>query len=132
MARPGDEIVSAQVILRPASGSASEGAITSKNVRDALPSADAVALARRAFAKAGLEIGPVVANSFSITGPARTFNTVFKTRVQRNPVTGETKAISSSGSTAYELPVNGLPRSVASVVDAVTFTPPPDFGPTSY
>ena len=31
-----------------------------------------------------------------------------------------------------ELPLGGLPEEVAGAIDAVTFTPPPDFGPTNF
>jgi hypothetical protein len=31
-----------------------------------------------------------------------------------------------------ELPLEALPADVAALLQAVTFTPPPDFGPTSY
>jgi hypothetical protein len=33
---------------------------------------------------------------------------------------------------SYELHLDSLPESVAEEIEAVTFTPPPEFGPTSY
>lgn len=129
-----NQIVSAQVVLQPASGKSlsSETAITSETIGDVLPSQDAVAVARKAFTEAGFEVGKVVANSFSITGPVSTFEKALKTRLQREPESGAVKAVRTDGSATYELPLNGLPREVARIVEAVSFTPPPDFGPTNY
>jgi hypothetical protein len=56
-----------------------------------------------------------VATSFSITAPASTFRRVFGTAKK-------------SG----DLPLGSLDRGVASLIEAVTFPRPPDFGPTSY
>jgi hypothetical protein len=35
-------------------------------------------------------------------------------------------------SSPYELPLASLPKSLKSVIEAVTFTPAPDFGPTRW
>ena len=119
MASRADQMLSAQVILRPATPRRSAEPVTAENVHEVLPSPDAAALARREFEQAGFDVGPLVANSFSITGPARLFNKVLRT----------TRAGRSAD---LQLPVKGLPAAVAGVIEAITFTPPPDFGPTSY
>jgi len=128
------QIVSAQVVLQPASGKSSGAqiAITSENIRDFLPSQEAVAITRKAFVEAGFEVSEVVANSFSITGPVSMFEKVLKTRLRRESESGAVKAVRADGSATFELPLKGLPKEVAQVVEAVTFTPPPDFGPTNF
>jgi hypothetical protein len=91
--------------------------ITTANVREALPAADAVERTRAAFERAGFDLGPVVGNSFSITAMPAAFTKMFKTKLSAE---------------SYELALHALPRDVASLIEAVTFTPPPDFGPTEY
>lgn len=133
MARKKEEQLSAQVVLRSAGGMApgSTTTITSENVREYLPSTQATAEARLAFQAAGFQVGQAVGNSFSITAPAKTFEKVFKVKVQRDKEKG-VMAQASTSEGSYELPVNKLPEDTRRHVAAVTFTPPPDFGPTSY
>jgi hypothetical protein len=40
-------------------------------------------------------------------------------------------AVGEGGQTSYELPVENLPPALARGVYAVTFSRPPDFGPTN-
>lgn len=110
--------LSAQVLLRSASGEAPAGdeVITAETLERHLPSAEAAERVRERLSRAGFEVGPLVGNSFSITAPVKTFEKVFGTGVREAAEQGR------------EIPAAGLPREVA----AVTFTPPPDFGPTSY
>jgi hypothetical protein len=114
--------VSAQVLLRPASGRRIGGRdeITSENIRDYAPPADAVALARRTFEADGFEVGPLVGVSFSIAAPVSRFERVFKT-----PITVE-------GRSSLELPLDALPEPLRRVIETVTFERPVDFGPGSY
>jgi hypothetical protein len=116
MARDSDRVASAQVVLRPASGKRVTEPITSQNVREIMPSSADAALARRTFEELGFQAGPVVANSFSITGPTALFEKAFKTRLRPD---------------TFELPTHVLPDPIASIVEAVTFTPAPDFGPAN-
>jgi hypothetical protein len=123
--------LSAQVVLKAASGKSPAGqAITSENIRDYLPSQEAVRIARSALAEAGFEVGNVVANSFSITAPATTFEKVFGARIRRDPQRGLAKQTGQEGT--LELPLKKLGREVAGVIETVTFSPPPDFGPGNY
>jgi hypothetical protein len=121
--------ISAQVILRSASGKAPDGAasITAETIKDFLPSAAAVGQASAALRAAGFEIGPVVGNSFAISAPQATFEQVFKARL-RGDGRGSVLAIGEDGSGGYELPLAALPDSIRRHVAAITFTPPPDFG----
>lgn len=132
MARRADQIVSAQVILRPARPRRSQAPVTAENVHEVLPSAQAAELARNAFERAGFEVGPLVGNSFSISGPARLFKTVLHTDLERDRRTKAIKAKGAGGSARFELPKSAFPPDVASLIETITFTPPPDFGPTSY
>jgi hypothetical protein len=126
------QVVSAQVILRSASGKSPGGqtAITAENISDYLPSAETAARAREAFAAAGFQTGPVVGTSFSITAPIETFEKMFNTRL-RLEKSGAIKSVKTE-SGAYEISLRGLPKTLVDQVESVTFTPPPEFGPTSF
>src|SRR5258708_4078662 len=131
---PKKELLSAQVALRPASGKAfnSQTAITSENIGDYLPAAETVDAARRGFAEAGFEVANPVGTSFSITAPAGVFEKVFKVKLVADDRGGIKVTDRKGGEQTYELPVESLPRELQQSVVAVTFSPPPDFGPTSY
>ena len=116
MARHSKGVVSAQVVLRPASGRRVTGAVTSQNVREVMPSGADAALASGRFEQLGFQVGSLVANSFSITGPTTLFEKVFKTRFRPETL---------------ELPSDALPNEIASIIEAVTLTPPADFGPAN-
>jgi len=127
------QIIAAQVVLRAASGKSPSGhaIITAENLKEFAPSEEAVARAKAAFSGAGFEVGPLVGNSFSITAPVGTFENVFKTELRRQEH-GGIESVREHSSTSLELPLGALPPSVATLVAAVTFTPPPDFGPTRF
>jgi hypothetical protein len=130
MAKRKEQVLSAQVVLRPASGRklGGDSAITAETLAQYQPSPEAAKRVREKLARAGFEIGPLVGNSFSITAPASTFQKFFATKV-REAGKGGLEFESAGG---MELAAEALPRSLAEDVAAVTFTPPPDFGPTSY
>jgi hypothetical protein len=118
MAKKKESPLSAQVLLRSARGEAPAGdaVITAETLERYLPSTEAAERVREELSRAGFEVGQLVGNSFSITAPVKTFEKAFGTGVREAAKAGT------------ELSAAGLPRDVA----AVTFTPPPDFGPTSY
>jgi hypothetical protein len=126
--------LSAQVALRPASGKAfnAQTAITSENIGDYLPAAETVEAARKGFEEAGFAVGNAVGMSFSITAPASTFEKVFKVKLVADDRGGIKVTDHKGGDQTYELPVESLPAELRQFVAAVTFSPPPDFGPTSY
>jgi hypothetical protein len=128
-----EKIISAQVILRPASGKSVTGqdAITSENIRDFMPSPESFQAAAQSFSEAGFEVSAAGPTGFSITAPASTFEKVFNTSV-RSQEGGGIAAVRKDESTSFELPLRGLSRDLSRHVEAVTFTPPPDFGPTSF
>jgi hypothetical protein len=129
----GDQIISAQVVLRSATGKSPDGdsVITTETIRDFLPSAEAVARATEAFAALGFDVGIVQANSFSISAPVGTFERVFKVHLRRQEG-GSAEAVQADGSGSYELPLEALPKPLTDLTVVVTFTPPPDFGPTKF
>jgi hypothetical protein len=72
------------------------------------------------FQSAGLETGPLIGTSFSISGPPGRFEALF----------GATAAAAGSEQAA-ELPLDGLPQELAASVEAVAVPGAPDFGPPS-
>lgn len=128
------QLVSAQAVLKSGSGKSFDGqtAITAENIADYSPSPDSVTAAAAGFREAGFEVGNMVGNSFSITAPKSTFEKFFKIRLKAED-SGEVKLASAPDTGGgYELPLKALPRNLSQVVAAVTFSPPPDFGPSSY
>jgi hypothetical protein len=124
-------IVSAQVLLRPASGRRIGGRdeITSENIRDYAPPAEAAALARETFEADGFDVGPLVGISFSIAAPVSTFERVFEASIAVEA--GRVSVTRGKGS-SLELPLDALPEPLRNVIEAVTFERPLDFGPGAY
>jgi len=128
------QLVSAQVVLKSASGKSFDGqtAITAENIADYSPSHTSVTAAAAGFRAAGFEVGNMVGNSFSITAPLSKFEKFFKVELQEKD-SGEVQLASAPDDGGlHELPLKALPRSLSELVAAVTFSPAPDFGPSSY
>ena len=127
-----EQLVSAQVVLKSASGKSSDGktAITAANIADYSPSPDTVAAAAAGFKDAGFKVGNMVGNSFSVTAPKSTFEKFFKIKLQVG-TRGDLK-IAGAKSVLDELPLKALPEDLSQFVAAVTFSTPPDFGPSGY
>lgn len=89
-----NEIVSAQVVLKHTSLAA-------------------VKMVTKAFTEAGFQVGPTVANNFSITAPARKFESYF----------GATPAASKV------LPLVSVPAGIRDHIETVIIPAAPDFGP---
>jgi len=121
-----DEVVSAQVILAAASGArpGPQTRITSENIRDWTPSEDAIARVSEDLRGRGFEIGNAVGNSMSITGSVRLFESTFHTKLREARDGGVQFADAGS-----ELAAEKIPAALRRQIAAVTFTPPPDFGP---
>ena len=116
-----DPLVSAEVVLKPASGAALENAaITAANVRDFAPAPDAVEAARRFFQDAGFQASGLAGISFTISAPRSVFESVFGTKL----------SVTAKKAEPMELPSGRLPAALRKVVKAVTFSRPPEFGPT--
>jgi hypothetical protein len=127
------QIISAQVLIRSAGGKrlVHNTAITSQNIEDYAPSTEAVDRAKRTFMDAGFDVGILVGNSFSISAPISTFEKVFQTQLHSQE-RGGIEVVGGSTSGQYELPLTSLPKPVTDIVEAIFFTPPPDFGPTNF
>lgn len=81
-----------------------------------LKSKEPVEAARLLFREGGFELGPYVGISFSISGPPERFERFFGVRL------GEMASLS--------FPLENLAGEVRESIEAVTFTPPPAFGPS--
>jgi hypothetical protein len=114
-----DPVISAQVLLRPASGAMPRDAdLTAANIKAIVPAPDAVAAVTTDLADAGFDIGPVVGLSFSISARRSLFDSFF--------------GISAAGVKKGEISLDGVPARVRRAVAAITFPPSPDFGPGNY
>ena len=124
-----NETLSGQVILLPASGKKIDPdiQITAENIEEFVPSPEAYLIASGSFVSLGFRAGPLVGVTFSITASAGTFEDVFRTKLQRS-AKGGIECIAGG----LELPLDQLPENVRTNVQTVTFTEPPDFGPTEF
>lgn len=131
MSQQEKEKLSAQVILHPASGkrSLSPEQITSENVAEIMPSDEDLKKAKQYFSGEGFEVDAGFANSFSISGDKKLFEKTFETEITKD----ENNAVKSkSDAETSELPAGKLPNDVKKIVEAVTFTEPPDYGPGNF
>ena len=126
-----DPLLSALVVLPPGGGRLTgEEEITAETVAELEPDPAAAAAVQCYFREHGFEVAPRVALSFSIVGPQSLFETVFGAPLT---VEGEGTAMTAQTQTGgLELPLESLPPEIAGAVQAVAFTPPPDFGPTGF
>jgi hypothetical protein len=102
--------ISAQVILKPAQ----------------LTSAEDIA---NEFQRGGMRVGPLMANSFSITASEEVFERFFGVKLEIGPK-GEVHVAGRSGAGRFELPLDQLNPEIVEGVESVLFTPLPDFGAT--
>lgn len=83
---------------------------------------------RKMFADAGFEVGPLVANNFSITAPVQKFEKFFKVRVKSSRARGVQFA-KTKEEARRELTTGDLPPSLRDKVETIVVSAPPDFGP---
>ena len=126
-----NRLISAQVVIRSPSRKPAADHVTAANIREFLPVPEIASKVRTAFTAAGFEAGPLVGNSFSISATVGDFEKLFNIHL-RHEQKGGVAFVRVKESGSYELPLHALPRSVVENVEAVTFTPPPDFGPTRF
>lgn len=133
MVIPPDEIVSAQVVLRSATGKTVDGSsvITGKTLGEYLPSPEAVASAMAFFTAQGFVTDAAVGISFSITASAATFARQLGVSLCRS-TDGGIKTCAGGEYGSYELPLDSLPENIREITVAITFTPPPAFGPVGF
>jgi hypothetical protein len=101
-------LLSAAITLRAADGSrlGDSGPITSATVLEHAPAPEAIATTEGWFRGHGFDVDSTFANSFSITGPPTTFDSVFGT----------------SDDAALILPLDRLPDEIGSLIDTISFT----------
>jgi hypothetical protein len=123
-----DEILSAQVILRSASGQSpiESRAITAENIDRFVPPPGIAAWVATTFQSLGFDTGPLVGISFSITGSVRLFRKVFGATLCQTDDEG-VACLYPSGATGMELPLERLEPKMLQAIHAVTFTPPDQF-----
>jgi hypothetical protein len=128
-----EQIIAAEVLLRPASGAAITGntIITSETIANYRPAPESGQLAAQFFRDQGFEVSPITGIGFTIRGTAARFSELFKTTLIGDTTIG-IQAMSDASTTSEALPLNALPSSVTDSISAVTFSPPPDFGPTQF
>jgi len=105
--------------------------VTAENVRGHLPSTEDLGRVEEYFSRLGFTVEHAFANSFAITGPAELFEKVFDAGLLETEK-GGLKASHSDQSGSFELPKDRLPTEIGKIVSAITFSPPPDFGPKSF
>lgn len=115
-------IISAQVLLRPASGKpiALDVAITSDNLPEYTPSPETVASAGKIFRVNGFEVGQMVGVSFSISGTIQKFEKFFETQV-RIGNDGINEFVVNGKVIGQELAGEQLPKELQSYVAVVAF-----------
>lgn len=112
------------VILRPAKGRLRDlGAVSQKNLAETVPAAQTAQKVQDYFAKQGCRIHAAAsgANSFSIEASVKTLASLF-----------DAAEIERLEKTGGELALHKLPRDIQDLLEAVSFSPPPDFGPTNF
>jgi hypothetical protein len=126
-----DPLLAAEVVLRSAGGRL-EGPrtpISSDNLGDQRPPFDTVAAATEFFRRQGFSVGEPGGISFTVAGPKSLFERVFGSTLTVTEERNMTTTATADG--ALELPLDRIPAEVAEPIEAVTFTPPPDYGPTN-
>ena len=124
-----NEVISAQVLLQSASGKklGANTLITAENIEDFSPPTDAYPVVSNLFRSKDFEVGPLVGPTFSITASVNKFEALFKVDLQR----GEKDAIECVGG-GLEILLDNLPADARKIIQTVTFSEPPDFGPTEF
>ena len=125
-----DLILSAEVVLTPASGKSMEGAvITAANVHEYAPPPAAMEEAKRYLAEAGFTLGASGGVGFSISAPKSVFERLFGVKLDVAPK-GAVTVKGRKGERARELPLGKLPAPLGRKIRAITFGRAPEFGPT--
>lgn len=127
------EIISAQVILFGKNDKPVDGhtLITSGNIISFIPEEQRVSELSRIFSKNGFKVSSLFGISFSIAATADKYEEYFGARLykEKNSIPGFILKRKKIGA---ELKNELLPDEIKEYVQAVIFTPPPDFGPTGW
>lgn len=107
-----ENVRSALVVLHPGSATSA-----SQRAAEVPPSREVVDQVTSAFAARGFQVGPFVGISFSITADKDLFERTFGVDPQSRRFQGT------------ELPLDRIAPEITQLVNAVTLTEPPAFGP---
>jgi hypothetical protein len=121
------EPLTATVLLRPAGGGTVADVATAATADRMLPDPKAAEHVQTFFRRAGFQVTAAYGPSFSLVGPRELFERTFGTRLELHESRGVRTAEGH-----LELPLEPISADVRQWVEAVTFTAPPDFGPTEY
>lgn len=83
---------------------------------------------REIFTGSGFSLGPLVGNSFSITAPAKQFETFFNLGIE-SPPGGGLEFVPAGEQPRTDLQAELLPANLRDQVEMIVFSKPPDFGP---
>lgn len=128
-----DIVISAQVLLQPASGNDIDlnVGITADNLSEFVPSPATIAKASEVFRRNGFEVGPMVGVSFSVTGALRIFEKFFGVSIRMGSK-GAYEFVSKNKSLGREIRTVDLPEELRNSLSSVVFPLPVDFGPTNF
>ena len=123
------QVISAEVLLRSASGRkiGPETRITAENLNLFVPQPDAYPAVSRILLSLGFEVGSLTGISFSITAAVSTFENIFELPLRSNPKGGIETADGK-----LELDPATLPEKASDLIQTITFSEPPDFGPSNF
>jgi hypothetical protein len=126
-AKPTDDMLSAMVIVRAASGRrlAGSDAIDATTLSQHVAAPADVSATQRECTSRGFAVGPHIGISFAITARQSQFETEFAVQlsVGRNGAVTVTRQGRALG---QELPLDHLSASLRERIETVTFTPPAD------
>jgi hypothetical protein len=129
--RAPEPLLSAQVLLRPR-GAETTSPITAETLPEHEPDPEVAATLARYFRGERFDVGGLVGIGFAITAVRSRFEAVFGVRLSLEWAgEGRLRRVTTDAG-QLELPLARLPDHVAEHLLAVTFTPPPDFGPGSF
>lgn len=125
VAEPADDVLSAMVILRAASGRRLAGSApidTSTLARHSAATGD-VAAAQQAFGNRGFGAGEYIGISFAISASRAAFEAQFGVTLARG-ADGAIQVVRDGKPAGLELPLDRLPATLRRLIDTVTFMPP--------
>lgn len=123
---PDSPMVAALVIL--AGAPTDPSAAVASNIKALRAPTEIVSRARLAFENLGFRSHPGAGHAFSIEADADRFETTFNVRLRARDG-GGMQAATPGGEPLPSLPLDTLPASLRTQLDAVVFSDPPAFGP---
>ena len=122
--------VYAQVVFRAAKGEPmpADAQITAETLPSFRPSDDDVQIVRHYFENHGFATQKLIGISVEINGPVELFEVFFHISLREGP-NGSIFSQSAGAVEEYELPRSVLSNDIEPMIQAITLSPPPQFGP---